>query len=314
MFYDTPPLRIARFRFEMRPASPMRLPASRCGEVLYGAFGTVLRRIACDPKCDGAPSCVRRTECPYAALFEPAIPAAPRSAESGACKAFLFRPLNDGDEITPARPLRFELRLFGTAIESWGVFVDVFRRLSTTGLADRAVDLVSVLSLDWSGTSARILFDDGAMTAAEPIVLGFDRFFETAPAGDRVRIDFLTPTLIKDRRTLLRVPTLGGVIRRLRDRISTLSTSWESREWNADYRAIGECAESAVVRRSEGEWSVHERHSTRTRREMPVEGFRGTVFYDAVDERLWPLLRIGEEIHAGQHTVWGNGRYRLSGW
>jgi hypothetical protein len=315
MLYTVPPLRMARLRFELRPRTSVTLPPWRGGEILYGAFGTVLRRTACDPRCPGAESCPRRAECVYAKLFEPAAPMASRVGETGSRKAFLFRaPLDGGSDFTPYRPLTFELRLFGETIASWGIFIDVFQRLSATGLADRLVDLVSVLSLDWKGTSARILFDDGRATDAEPIQLDFHSFLDRPAPGSRARVEFLTPTLLKDRRAHSRIPTVAALVRRLRDRLSLLSLLWEGSEWQAEYKAIGEAAERAVMEKFEGGWDVHERHSTRTRRDMPVEGFRGSVFYDSVDPELWPLLRIGEEIHVGQHAVWGNGRYRLSEW
>lgn len=315
MLYTVPPLHMARLRFEIRPQTTVGLPPWRCGEVLYGAFGAILRRTACDPLCSGAESCPRRAECVYARLFEPAIPIGRHFGETAARKAFLFRSPRDGDsDFTPLKPLLFELRLFGEAIASWRVFVDVFRRLSTCGLADRAVELVSVLSLDWAGTSARILFEDRQLTAAEPLTLDFQSFFGCAAAGSRARIEFLTPTLLKDRRAQSRIPALASLVRRLRDRISLLSLLWERSEWQAEYRAIGDLAEKSVVQKFDGGWSAHDRYSTRTRRDMPVEGFRGSVFYDSVDPQLWPLLRIGQEIHVGQHAVWGNGQYRLSEW
>jgi hypothetical protein len=313
--YTVPPLRMARLRFELRPRTSFRLPPWRVGEVLYGAFGTVLRRTVCDAGCEDAEACPRRAECVYARLFEPA-PIGPRFGETGGRKAFLFRTAadRDGVEISPRHPLMFEIRLFGDAIDSHAVFVDAFRRLAATGLADRAVDLISVLSLDWKGTSARILFESDRMTDGEPIRLDFRPFMELQSPGDRIRVEFVTPAAIKDRRRRLRVPSLAAIVRRLRDRISMLSLLWEHREWAAQYKEIGEVSERAVTNRFAGAWSVHERHSTRTRRVMPVEGFRGSVFYESVDPRLWSLLRIGEEIHVGQHVVWGNGQYRLAPW
>jgi hypothetical protein len=313
MLYTLPPLRMARLRFELRPATPLHLPPHRRGEVLYGAFGTILRRAACDPGCPGAESCPRREECAYAQLFEPSSPEGARFGAKDARKAFLFRPpLDAAPEFGPHRPLLFELRLFGEAIHAWGVFVDAFRRLSSAGLADRAAELVSVLSLDWKGTSARILFEGGEATDAAPQILDFQSLMEQPAPGSRARLEFVTPTLLKDRGALLRVPTLPALARRLRDRISLLSLIWERKEWQADYRSIGELAEEGVTGGHQGGWSVHERHSTRTRQSMPVEGFRGSVSYDSVHPELWPLLRIGQEIHVGQHVVWGNGRYRIA--
>jgi hypothetical protein len=312
MLYTPPPLRMSRLRFELRPRTALSLAPERRGEVLYGAFGTILRRTACDPSCPGAEACTRRNDCAYAQIFEPASNLGARFGAKEARKAFVFRPPLDADPLFgPLRPLIFELRLFGEAIHAWALFIDAFRRLGDSGLADRAVDLVSVLSLDWTGTSAHILFEGGQITDAVPQILDFASLMHQPPAAARIRIQFDTPIYLKDGGTIQRQPALPALIRRLRDRISLLSLLWEGKEWQAEYRAIGELAEDAVMRVEEGGWIGHSRHSTRTRRDMPVEGFRGTVTYDRVHPDLLPLLRIGQEIHVGQHVVWGNGRYRL---
>lgn len=315
MIYAIPPLRMARLRFELRPRTTLHLAPENRGEVLYGALGTILRRTACDPDCPGVESCTRRLECAYAQIFEPASPIAARFGAKDSRKAFLFRPPLDADPVFgPHRPLIFELRLFGEAIHASGLFMDAFRRLTGSGLADRAVDLVSVLSLDWTGTSAHILFEGGQPTGAGPLMLNFDSLVhEPAVTSGRVRIRFDAPTYLKDGGTVQRQPALPALVRRLRDRISLLSLIWEGKEWQAEYRAIGNLAEDATMSVDDGGWNVHARHSTRTHKNMPVEGFRGTVTYDRVHPELWPLLRIGQEIHVGQHVIWGNGRYRLLG-
>jgi len=305
MLYSIPPLRMARLRFELRPRTTLNLAPESRGEVLYGAFGTILRRVACDAACPGADSCTHRQDCAYAQIFEPSSPAGVRFGANDARKAFLFRPPLDNDPLYgPHRPFIFELRLFGEAIHAWAVFVDTFRRLDGSSL-------VSVLSLDWKGTSAHILFQDGQPTDAQPQILSFDSIVSQPANSARARIQFDTPMLLKDRGAVQREPALPALVRRLRDRVSMLSLMWEGKEWQADYRAIGELAVDAVMNIENGGWSVHGRHSTRTRRTMPVEGFCGTVSYERVNPELWPLLRIGQEIHAGQHVVWGNGRYRL---
>jgi hypothetical protein len=40
-------------------------------------------------------------------------------------------------------------------------------------------------------------------------------------------------------------------------------------------------------------------------------GFVGKILCEGIDPALWPLLRIGAEIHAGRYTAWGNGWYRI---
>lgn len=63
-------LPIARYRFDCVAQDEMRLPFYS-GSALRGAFGYMLRKVACmtkQPSCNGCP--LRRT-CPYSLVFEP---------------------------------------------------------------------------------------------------------------------------------------------------------------------------------------------------------------------------------------------------
>jgi hypothetical protein len=302
---------MARIRFELRPRTRFRLDPRRHGEVLYGAFGTILRQSVCDPACSDARRCRRRDECAYAQLFEPVSPIGNRFGAKDAPKGFLFRTLVTDSDLGPCNPLRFELRLFGKAMASTAFFIDAFERLGTRGLADHAVELVSAMSLDWNGTTAHLLYDQGSHTGAQPIVLDLGTLLRAQPPRSRARIEFITPTLLVDRGKTLQRPELPALVRRLRDRISLLCQFWEATEWQADYRAIGDLPAENVTAVFDGRWDVHGRRSTRTRRAMPVEGYRGTATYEPVHPDLWPLLRIGEEIQVGRHIVWGNGQYQI---
>jgi hypothetical protein len=87
---------------------------------------------------------------------------------------------------------------------------------------------------------------------------------------------------------------------------------YEELEWQAGFAAIGQAADKATVCDWEGGWVEYSRPSTRTDEEMPLAGFRGTISCKGIDPRLWPLLRIGEEIHVGRQVVWGHGLFQIS--
>jgi hypothetical protein len=66
---------LARYRFEWRATSPLRIP-DYAGSMLRGAFGHALRQLACmtkQKKCDG---CALITSCPFPSIFAPVSPAA----------------------------------------------------------------------------------------------------------------------------------------------------------------------------------------------------------------------------------------------
>lgn len=314
MLFSIPSLRIARLLFELRPAGPLHLPLEQRGNVLRGAFGRVFQRSVCDPDCSDARTCARRDSCAYARLFEPRWEEGAQFGAEDAPRPFVFRPsLSSDPEFGPHRPLLFELRLFGEAISAAEHFVNAFQRLAETGLADRSVQLESVDMLDWMGQSHGSLIRKGHMVQTpSPMGLNLEQIC-AAPVltASTIAVDFATPTWLREDGRDLRVPTFTGLVQRVRDRISMLCRIYEKCEWQADFKLISDVAALANTVDWEGGWVQHRRTSTRTGQQMPMAGFRGTVVFSEVDQRLWPLLLIGQEIHVGRHTAWGHGWYRV---
>ena len=313
MIFEVPTLRMVRLRFELLPESPLHLPLEIRGNVLRGAFGTVFQRTVCNPDCPGTAACPRRDACAYAMLFEPQwrVQSGDEST-SDAPRGFLFRPTQRPDpDFGPHQPLHFELRLFGQAVEVAPFFIQTFQSLAHQGLHSKPVHLSAVQTLDWSGSPRGDLFAGGKLTRDQPLVLRFtDLQFPRPPTGP-LRIDFLTPTWLKHDRRDQRIPSLEALICRLRARLNWLVRLYEGREWQADYTALGSLAAEAEILFCQGGWQRDARRSSRTGQTMPMAGFLGTIVYEKVHPALIRLLIIGQEIHVGRYTVWGNGAYRL---
>jgi hypothetical protein len=312
-FYSTPPLRIARLLFELLPTASLHLPLETRGNVLRGAFGTVFQRTVCNPGCPGTATCPNRATCAFAMLFEPGWRV--QSGETNgtdAPRGFLFRPTQHPDpDFGPDQPFHFELRLFGQAIEVVPFFIRAFQALARQGLHGTPVHLSAVQTLDWADASRGELVSAGKVTRNQPLVLRLgDLRLPPLPKGP-IRIDFLTPTWLRHDDKDQRIPTLEALVCRLRDRISSLSLLYEDREWQADYGAMGQLASKAEIDFCHGGWRQDKRRSSRTGQVMPLAGFLGTILYDKVHPALWRLLNMGQELHVGRHTVWGNGAYRL---
>jgi hypothetical protein len=246
-------------------------------------------------------------------LFEPQWRV--QSANFGASDAprgFLFRPTQHPDpDFSPDQPLHFELRLFGQAIEVFPFFIHAFQSFVRQGLHGTPVHLASVQTLDWSGASRGELVSEDKVTRAKPLVLNLGDLHPPRLPEGPLRIDFLTPTWLRHDRKDQRIPTLEALVCRLRDRLSFLSLLYEGQEWQADYGAIGRLAAEAETVFCHGKWQQSPRRSSRTGQVMPLAGFLGTIAYEKVHPALWRLLVIGQEIHVGRYTVWGNGAYSL---
>ena len=303
---------MARISCELRPEGLVSIAVEQRGNLLRGAFGTLFRRLVCDPACSDAAHCPRNGTCPHQLLFAPRWPAAAQLGLESPPRAFLFRPpLGPDPCFTGQRPLRFELRLFGEAISTAALFLRTFQLLAESRVGDRRIHLVSAYALDWSGNPCAELVRAGELTGEQPPALDFSSFFDDGSGPDAATIKFLSPTWLREKGRDLRVPTFPALVCRLRDRISMLCRFYQGQEWQATFAAIGQVASHTPTGDWEGSWVEYPRVSTRTGEEMPLGGFRGSVTYQGIDTRLRPLLRIGEEIHAGSQVVWGHGRFQI---
>ncbi len=318
MLHEPPPLRMARLRIELRPRASLHVRVEDRGNILRGTLGLNLKRTVCDPSCNDAKTCGRRADCAYARLFEPVSRDGARFGATDPPRPFVIRPsLDPAPRFGPHRPLLFELRLFGRAIADAAHFVLPFLHLARTGLAGTVVDVASVLTLDWMGRVADVLVEDGRIRDGSIPALDFDWICDAPSDGPRARVEFITPTClpIRARSGLhdsgVQAPTMAALVRRIRDRLSFLCMVWGDREWEADYGAIGDLADRATLVSNDGRPVAFTRHSSKTGQTMHMTGFCGVASYDGVDAALWPLLRFGQEIHAGRFTEWGLGMYRL---
>lgn len=144
-----------------------------------------------------------------------------------------------------------------------------------------------------------------------------------ASSGPRMKLTFLTPLLLKSGSGIgadgKRIPAqevrdrppMGVIIRRLRDRLSSLCTFFGERWECPDFTAWGTWADAVTIVDSHTTWLTRHRRSTRTGHAHEISGITGHTTYEFPDEAtfqsLSALLRIGELIHVGKNAPWGNG-------
>jgi len=146
------------------------------------------------------------------------------------------------------------------------------------------------------------------------------------PSRPRLKLKFLTPLLLKSgsgigedgrripAQEIRDRPPMGVIIRRLRDRLSTLCTFFGERWDCPDFSAWGTLADTVTITESRTTWLTRQRRSTRTGHAHEISGLVGSTTYEFPDEQtfttLSPLLRIGEILHIGKNAPWGNGGVR----
>jgi len=282
--------------FETPP--PALTPARLRGMLLMRYRRMVCPRSRWELDCS---RCPLLAECSYGEVFAARPPGVPHLSRNRTVpRPYLFR-------LEPAEAFTFSLVLVGTANALFprirSIFEQVGRRGVTPGGARFRVRLVRAVTADGAGDLA---------PGVPPPLVPLSRLLPHPRPAPAVHIDFLTPTSIKDGGAFVRRPVPPAVIKRVRDRMSSLATFWCGHEPAWDFRAIGERAATISLERDETRWVSARRVSGTTGHTFPISGFAGRARWSGVAPDLWPLLAAGEILGVGKGCTFGNGRYRLT--
>ncbi len=297
-----------RIRFQFRSAGTVHFPPGKAGNTARGAFGGILRRLACLPDCRDAKTCDARGTCPYARVFEPQ--AAPGEGPSGLVnrpRPFVFRASHlDGCTIREGEQFYFDVHLFDVHDSVLPHFVGAFSQLGQEGLGPSRgrAELMAVDHLDLHGLN--VALPNVIDLAANPVVHPGD-----APPRERLRLRFVTPTELKSVRESADRPEFGILFARLRDRISTLRALYGAGPLEIDFRAMGERAAAIQMTHCHLTHKAAERLSSRTGRRQPLGGFVGEAEYEGDLGAFVSYLKLGKWVGVGRQTVWGKGEIEV---
>jgi hypothetical protein len=138
----------------------------------------------------------------------------------------------------------------------------------------------------------------------------------TLPA-DGITLDFLTPIRLKhEGRWVDDGPPFHVLLRRLLDRVSSLSYFHCGQMFEADFRGLIERAAGVRIARAQTRWEDWARFSGRQKQRVEMGGLVGRITYAPASpggdlSEYLPLLALGELVHVGKGTVFGNGRYEV---
>jgi hypothetical protein len=335
-------LRIGLFRFTIVPVQPLEVPAVNKGNMLRGGFGHAFRRLCCIPQCKDTKTCPLAASCPYKAVFEPSPPpnADRLSKNQDIPRPFVFRaPHTQQTRFNKSEQFEFGLVLIGRALDFLPYFVLSFRELVAEGLGlNRArctLERVEQTGVSSNGAApASPERSRASHCEAKPIYSAEDQLFRATGSESadqwiktrlrefcgangnaslqRVTIRFLTPTLLRADGDVVRRPEFHHVFKRLRDRINALNTFFGDGPLEVDFKALGERAEKVRTISAQTDWVERFRTSSKTRQRHELSGLVGEATYEGDLAQFLPWLALGEIVHVGKHTAWGNGQYSLA--
>ena len=252
-------LRIGLFRFTIAPLQPLVVPAINKGNMLRGGFGHAFRRLCCIPQCKDTRTCPLAGSCPYKAVFEPSPPpgAESLSKNQDIPRPFVFRaPHTQQTRFEQGQAFEFGLVLIGRALDFLPYFVLSFRELATEGLGlnrakcslERVEQITSIPGGGLEDCQTEVIYTaedqlfraTESRTAREWVRICLQNI--SAGEGDgaqRLRIRFLTPTLLRADGEVIRRPEFHHVFKRLRDRINALNTFFGDGPLGVDFAELG---------------------------------------------------------------------------
>lgn len=316
-----PTLTFAVFRFTLETQEALRLPRYK-GSTLRGGLGYVFKRSVCAQperkRCDG---CLLLENCAYAYLFEthPPSDAEALSTHRAIPRPFVIEPPLDRRTRIPAgERFSFRLVLIGRAIQHLAYFLVAARELGSTGLGSNRGQYVlrQVVSADPLTGEEELVYDGesllgtGLVVTAEQ-VKGWAERFRT----DRLAVQFITPARLKHQGDYARDALEFHVLfRALLRRLSALAHFHCGERWETDYPGWVARSERIEVASANLRWGKWERYSRRQGRRIDMGGVVGSATYIGELASFLPLLALGQWIHVGKATVFGNGLYRMNGW
>jgi hypothetical protein len=308
-------LRFFRLRFHFTANEPIRFPPGNPANVLRGAFGSIFRRIACVPECTGVRTCEMRARCAYARTFEPGAIAGGPSGLADWPRPFVFRASHlDGLTLTSGTAFHFDVNLFQMREPAIAYFILAFTQLARDGLGPgrgRAT-LARVDQLERDGQPLRQVFDGRTICGSGELEASAIPLDHSAGEVSRVAVRFLTPTELKSGQEIAARPEFPILMRRIRDRLSTLSDLYGDGPLDMDFAAFGRRAERVAMTRCDlGEVKVT-RLSTRTGQWHPLDGFVGVAQYEGSVAEFLPFLEAARFAGVGRQTTWGKGEISVT--
>ncbi len=256
-----------------------------------GAFGSLLRHATCKPPCVDVAACDRRTSCPYAQIFKPVSYSGP-SGLVDSPRPFVLRTRHlDGRLLQPAEPFHVDVHLFTLAYQIADHFREVFSQFEKVGFGPQR-------------SRATLEIITGPTTLALPLT-------QFSPGVAAIRVEFSSPTELKQRGLVVEQPMFHALWSRACDRITMLRAIYGDGPLAVDFRDLRNLAQQVSLARHRWLPVQKQRRSSRTGQVHPLGGFLGFAEYEGQLGPFLPYLQAAQWTGIGRQTVWGKGEIAI---
>ena len=305
-----PRIGLSRYRLRFEAERELRGGGYR-GSAWRGVMGHALKKMVCVTRAQTCAGCLLEESCTYPYVFEtPTREKGILGRSPAAPHPFVLEV--DALADRGRRQETVGLTVIGRGQQHAAYMIHALGQAGACGLRPDEVPLhlveVSRESQPGSGRWESAVSEDGLMTQ-----VGDAAEAPEAPAA--LEIAFRTPLRMKRDNDLLTPATfrLADLTKALVRRVAMVAEYHGEEIWAPDFKALMAEAERLDWSWKDLGWKEWTRSSQRQQAEMQMGGIVGRARADGEEwKKWWPLIWLGQWVHAGKATSMGLGRYEVN--
>ena len=305
----TPQITLSRYRFIYQMESDAQLPQWQ-GSMWRGALGHALKATVCITRQKSCTGCSLLSACAYSELFETRPP-----ADSSKMRRYNqvphpyilheYRPLEAG---------RYALgvTLVGRGNRYFPYLLHALDKAGQRGLTRRKVVMrLREVHQEWPPASGCW---QPVYASGQPLEVKNAHLPDIPPPPEALNIRLETPLRLRRDGRLVTPENFrfADLYVALLRRISMLSYFHCATEYETDFAGMKQLALDIELSDRNLWWKAQQRYSSRQHTRMNSDGLLGSFLIEGQNiQAFWPVLWLGQWVHAGKLSTMGLGRYRM---
>ncbi len=307
-------MQYGKYKFFCEFNSNAELPSYK-GSTFRGVFGHALKSIVCTLKHNECSTCLLRTHCIYALVFETkiAVPVSENSRISAVPHPFVIEPpLTDKKHYQNNDPFDFNLLLFGDMNKNLPYFIYAMDQMGKTGIGKKINKNRGKFELLKVTNAKGIIYTAPDKKLINHNVDSLNLSITDAAVKDNIiiKLKLITPLRLKFKNKFKAELPFHVLTRAMLRRISSLFEFYGTGEPAIDYKGLVKDAENIQIIDNSLKWFDWKRYSSRQNEKMLMGGLTGHISYKGKIARYLPLLDLCSKTHIGKQTAFGLGKIR----
>jgi len=318
-----------RYKFTIRLADDAQLPYYK-GSTFRGVLGHALREVMCALLDQDCATCILRSDCTYAMVFETAHAVAlPKGVRisSAPHPLVLEPPLTQKTHFNKGDTLTCMLLLFGEINSDLPHLIYAFEQMGQTGIGKKIAGRRSQFVLEsvtTMGSEELHVYkkNDYQITLPEQTErlsygqINSDYFPLNSNGGGisnggSITLAMITPLRIIARDAPVARLPFSVLMSTIMRRVTSLLNVYGEGEPDLDYPGIIAAAKNITIAENSLQWLDWKRYSSRQDKKMFLGGLTGSITYQGNFKQFLPMMEMAEKVHIGKNSSFGLGKIQF---